>query len=151
MKNHLLVLSLLILTMIPQKSFATPPEQTPLLQRLTTPGFTRPEYQTSQDCRIFADHVHILHGAGEARAAEVKKISLDASAVHRLVEAAARGNVKRTPAPTDLPTTRYLGLTPPSASGPSKNVPLRSTGSEILANDAAEAISLINLLDALCK
>ena len=122
------------------------PASEPLLTRNAMPGFIRPEFSTSQECRIFADRIEIDDRVGVIHTSRVISAGVDVEALAALVADAAAGPTTTRPAPTDIPFTSY------TAQGQSGPVVLNQyTGGSFVTRTAPGADALRFMMDRLCE
>ncbi len=122
--------------------------ESPLLVKAQNAGFTRPEYQQSFECQIFADRVVIQRSFGESvNTSETRKIELNGD-VAQLIRKSSQENFESAPTLCDAPAVRVI------ASNESAGVEFLLYGHSTCSQDGArngEASTVLkNLVNALC-
>ena len=137
-------LSLILLTVF-AGSMASASSFGLLLSKNISAGFSPVQYRVTSRCNVYADRIEITKSAGNISTSQVVKIAMTGD-IQSLIAEAAAGKITSEVAPTDGPITSYVAY-----NSLASEVTLKSLGSSRQNNDALSAITLVNLIDQLCK
>ena len=133
----------------------------PLLEKRFMNGLVSPVDAREKECRLLPTAVagryqvvtHTIIGSGASSifsdSTETRVIELQVE-ITKLIAEAARGKMVTQPAPTDGPITEWAAYENWDSSAPVRQV-LRARGSELVDNQSAAAITLVNLIDSVCQ